>query len=53
MDTTIDNTKTLAQQIQFQLQWLGVMNMAGREDEANAAFGRAQELVQKLIDEGY
>lgn len=52
MDTTIDNTKTLAQQLKFQLQWLGVMSMAGREDEADTAYVKAQELAQKLVDIG-
>lgn len=45
--------KTTAQRLQFQLQWLGVMGMAGREEEADAAFIKAQELAQELIDAGH
>ena len=45
--------KTTAQRLQFQLQWMGVMSMAGREDEADAAYVKAQELAQELIDAGH
>tara|TARA_R110000803_G_C11700357_1_gene285366 strand:- start:306 stop:467 length:162 start_codon:yes stop_codon:yes gene_type:complete len=44
--------KTTAQRLQFQLQWLGAMGRAGREDEAYAAYVKARELAQQLIDEG-
>jgi len=45
--------KTLAERLLFQLQWLGVMGMAGREDEADAAYVKAQEYAQELIDAGH
>ena len=45
--------KTTAQQLLFQLQWLGVMGMAGREDEADAAYVKAQKLAQQLVDAGH
>ena len=45
--------KTPAQRLLFQLQWLGVMGMAGREDEADAAYVKAQELAQELVDAGH
>jgi len=45
--------KTTAQRLQFQLQWVGIMGMAGREDEADAAYVKAQELAQELIDAGH
>tara|TARA_R110002095_G_scaffold92963_1_gene81218 strand:- start:56 stop:220 length:165 start_codon:yes stop_codon:yes gene_type:complete len=45
--------KTTAQKLLFQLQWLGVMGMAGREDEADAAYVKAQKLAQQLVDAGH
>tara|TARA_R100001198_G_scaffold96235_1_gene85127 strand:+ start:526 stop:825 length:300 start_codon:yes stop_codon:yes gene_type:complete len=45
--------KTPAQKLLFQLQWLGVMGMAGREDEADAAYVKAQKLAQQLVDAGH
>jgi len=45
--------KTPAQSLLFQLQWLGVMGMAGREEEADAAYVKAQEFAQELIDAGH
>ena len=42
-----------AKAIAFQLQWLGVMGMAGREDEADAAYVKAQKLAQQLVDAGH
>ena len=45
--------KTPAQSLLFQLQWLGVMGMAGREDEADAAYVKAQKLAQQLVDAGH
>lgn len=50
------NTKTeqtTAQNLQFQLQFMGYMAMAGREEERDNAYVKAQELAQKLIDEGH
>ena len=51
MDTQTEKTK--AERLLFQLQWLGVMGMAGREEEADAAYVKAQELAQELIDAGH
>ena len=45
--------KTTAQKLLFQLQWIGIMGMSGREEEADAAFIKAQELAQELIDAGH
>jgi len=45
--------KTLAERLLFQLQWRGVMGMAGREDEADAAYVKAQELAQQLVEAGH
>ena len=45
--------KTPAQRLKFQLQWLGVMGMSGREDEADTAYVKAQELAQELVDAGH
>jgi len=45
--------KTTAQSLLFQLQWIGVMGMAGREDEADAAYVKAQKLAQQLVDAGH
>ena len=44
--------KTTAQKLLFQLQWLGVMGMAGREDERDKHYIKAQEIAQQLIEEG-
>jgi hypothetical protein len=44
--------KTLAEQLLFQLQWIGIMGMAGREDMRDDAYVKAQEIAQKLIDAG-
>lgn len=47
------NEKTTAEQLQFQLQWLGVMSMSGRKEEADNAYVKAQALTQTLIDQGH
>lgn len=44
--------KTLAEQLLFQLQWMGTMGMAGREDMRDDAYVKAQEIARKLIDAG-
>ena len=44
--------KTLAQRLQFHLQFMGVMGMAGREDERDRHYTKAQEIAQQLINEG-
>ena len=45
-------TQTLAQRLQFQLQFMGMMAMAGREEMADAAYSKAQKLAQELVDAG-
>ena len=45
-------TQTLAKRLQFQLQMMGVMAMAGREEMADAAYSKAQKLAQELVDAG-
>tara|TARA_R110000765_G_scaffold229944_1_gene333431 strand:- start:225 stop:482 length:258 start_codon:yes stop_codon:yes gene_type:complete len=44
--------KTPAQRLQFHLQFMGVMGMAGREDERDKHYIKAQEIAQQLIEEG-
>jgi transcriptional regulator of acetoin/glycerol metabolism len=41
--------KTDAERLLFQLQLLGVMAAAGRDEERDRAYVRAQELAQQLI----
>ena len=45
-----ENTK--AKRLQFHLQFMGVMGMAGREDERDKHYIKAQEIAQQLIEEG-
>jgi len=45
--------KTPAQSLLFQLQFMGLMTMSGRQDEADAAYVKAQQLAQQLIDAGH
>lgn len=47
-----ETEKTLATKLLFQLQFMGVMAMVGREEERDTAYVRAQELAQELIDQG-
>ena len=42
--------KTIAEKIQFQLQFMGMMLMSGRDDFANTAYVKAQELTAELIE---
>jgi len=42
--------KTIAEKIQFQLQFMGIMKMCGRDDEADTAYIKAQELTAELIE---
>ena len=44
---------TLAQQLLFNLQFMGMMGMAGREDQRDSHFVKCQELAQQLIDAGH
>lgn len=45
--------KTPAQSLLFQLQFMGIMQMSGRQDEADAAYVKAQKLAQQLVDAGH
>lgn len=45
--------KTPAQSLLFQLQFMGLMMMSGRQDEADAAYVKAQKLAQQLVDAGH
>ena len=47
------NDRTTAQVLQFRLQYMAVMMMAGRAEDADVAFNQALELVQDLIDDGH
>ena len=42
--------KTIAEKIQFQLQFMGMMLLSGRDDFANTAYVKAQELTAELIE---
>ena len=42
--------KTIAEKIQFQLQFMGMMKMCGRDDAADTAYVKAQELTAELIE---
>ena len=42
--------KTLAEQIQFELQFMGTMKMCGRNEMADTAYVKAQELTAELIE---
>ena len=44
--------QTLATKLLFQLQFMGIMAMSGREEQRDTAYVRAQELAQELIDQG-
>tara|TARA_R110000751_G_scaffold249698_1_gene349319 strand:+ start:450 stop:611 length:162 start_codon:yes stop_codon:yes gene_type:complete len=45
--------QTPAQSLLFQLQLMGLMLMSGRQEDADAAYVKAQELAQQLVDAGY
>ena len=45
--------QTPAAQLLFQLQFMGVMMMSGRQDAADAAYVKAQQLAQQLINAGH
>lgn len=48
-----DPERTTAERLLFQLQLMGLMAMAGREEDRDRAYVRAQELAQQLIDSGH
>tara|TARA_R110000772_G_scaffold19137_1_gene53673 strand:- start:111 stop:266 length:156 start_codon:yes stop_codon:yes gene_type:complete len=45
-------TKTPAKRLQFQLQMMGMMAMAGRDEMADAAYVKAQEIAQEMVEAG-
>tara|TARA_R110000824_G_scaffold217366_1_gene403873 strand:- start:80 stop:241 length:162 start_codon:yes stop_codon:yes gene_type:complete len=45
--------QTPAESLLFQLQFMGLMMMSGRQDDADAAYQKAQKLAQQLVDAGY
>tara|TARA_R110000787_G_scaffold189375_1_gene301013 strand:- start:3203 stop:3355 length:153 start_codon:yes stop_codon:yes gene_type:complete len=47
------NDQTTAQQLQFQLEFMGYMAIAGREEQRDNAYVKAQALAQTLIDQGH
>ena len=42
--------KTIAEQIQFQLQFMGMMKMCGRNEMADTAYIKAQDLIDELVE---
>ena len=44
--------RTLAQRLQFHLQFMGIMAMSGREQERDKHYVRAQEIAQEMVDAG-
>ena len=44
--------QTVAENIKFNLEFMCFMLQCGRDEEANNAFDKAMQAVQKLIDEG-
>jgi len=49
----VETLKTPAQSLLFQLQFMGIMMLSGRQDEADAAYVKAQQLAQQLVDAGH
>jgi len=49
---TNPETKTPAQNLQFQLQFMGLMQNVGREEMANDAYIKAQEIAQEMVEAG-
>ena len=45
--------KTTAEQLLFQLQFMGMMLMAGRPEDADTAYQKAIALAQELIEAGH
>jgi hypothetical protein len=48
----MSNDKTLAEQLLFQLQFMGMMLMVDRQEEADTAYQKALTLAQELIKAG-
>ena len=49
---TNPETKTPAKRLQFQLQFMGLMQNVGREEMANDAYIKAQEIAQEMVEAG-
>lgn len=45
--------KTLAQRLNFHLQFMGIMAAIGRDDKRDEHYVKAQELAQQLMDAGH
>jgi len=52
MDTE-KKESTTAEQLLFQLQWMGTMMSVGRNEMADNSYIKAQELARQLIAEGH
>ena len=52
MDTE-KKESTTAEQLLFQLQWMGTMMSVGRDEMADNSYIKAQELARQLIAEGH
>ena len=44
---------TLAKRLRFHLEFMGVMGMAGREEERDKHYIKAQEIAQEMIEAGH
>ena len=53
MEAAKQTEQTPAQSLLFQLQFMGLAMMSGRQDDADAAYVKAQKLVQQLVDAGH
>ena len=49
MEAKKENTNTPAQQLLFHLQFMGVLAMAGRADDADEQYRQAQKLLAEMI----
>ncbi len=53
MDEDNKPETTPAQALLCNVQFMGLMLMSGRQDEADAAYVKAQKLAQQLVDAGH
>jgi hypothetical protein len=53
MNNTVATEKTTAEQLLFQLQFMGMMLMVGREKEADTAYQKALGLAKELVEAGH
>ena len=52
LSMTNPETKTPAQNLQSQLQMMGIMAMAGRDEMADDAYIKAQKIAQEMVEAG-